>query len=274
MKMADVSNFSAIQRGALMDPQTATAMRTVFKPLLEEQTREIKEEIAAIKIDHDNHKKRTDSLEGKVARLEHENTTLKETLGSHQCFLESVDFDQRRHNLIITGITESSDELQNETGVVLSNDQDKLDYILGVIGQTDIELNKIQRLGEHSTTPRPWPRPLKVVLKNEADRKKILQTAKHLKTANEQLAKVYIKRDTHPGIRKEMNRLCDIEKKEKGKAENQGRNIRYDYKQRCVMVDNVVIDTYRPSFFRKPGEQFQYYLLTFTAQHQKLNNRL
>jgi len=48
-----------------------------------------------------------------------------------------------------------------------------------------------------------------------------------------------------------MNRLREVEKKEKGKAENQGCNIRYDPKQWCVMVDDVIIDTYRPSFFKE-----------------------
>jgi hypothetical protein len=253
MTMADISNFGAILRGALQDPQTATAMRTVFKPLLEEQTREIKEEIASIKKDHDIHKKRTDSLEVKVSRLEQENNTLKEALGSQQRFLESVDFDRRRHNLIITGLSETSDLLHTESGVALSTDQDKIEHILGVIGQADIEVNKIQRLGDQSTNHRSWPRPIKVVLTNDTDRKKILQAAKHLKTTNDQLAKVYLKRDTHPGIRKEMNRLRDVEKKEKAKAENQGRNVRYDPKQRCVMVDDVVIDTYQPSFFKETG---------------------
>ena len=162
--------------------------------------------------------------------------------------MESVDFDRRRHNLIVTGLSETRDLLHTESGVSLSTDQDKIVHILGVIGKADIEINKIQRLGDQSTN-RSWPRPIQIVLKNDTDRKEILQAAKLLKTANDQLAKVYLKRDTHPGVRKEMNRLREVEKKEKAKAENQGRNIRYDPKQRSVMVDDVVIDSYQPSFF-------------------------
>ena len=48
-----------------------------------------------------------------------------------------------------------------------------------------------------------------------------------------------------------MKRLRDTEKHEKGKPENAGRSIIYDWKRRVVTVDGVVVDTYRPSFFLK-----------------------
>lgn len=70
-----------------------------------------------------------------------------------------------------------------------------------------------------------------------------------MKTAGEPLSKVYLKKDTHPGIRREMKRLRDVEKREKEKPENQGRNVWYDWKERNVTVDNLIIDTYRPTFF-------------------------
>lgn len=49
MTMAEISKFSAILRNAFLDPETASAMRNVFKPLIDEQTREIKEEIQDMK---------------------------------------------------------------------------------------------------------------------------------------------------------------------------------------------------------------------------------
>jgi hypothetical protein len=60
---------------------------------------------------------------------------------------------------------------------------------------------------------------------------------------------VYIKKDTHPGIRREMKRLRDTEKREKEKPENQGRTVTYDWKACCVKVDGIIVDSYRPSFF-------------------------
>ena len=61
--------------------------------------------------------------------------------------------------------------------------------------------------------------------------------------------KIYIKKDTHPGVRREWKRLKDAEEEEKKKATNVGCNIRLDYKERVLYRDNVIIDRWQPHPF-------------------------
>ena len=58
-----------------------------------------------------------------------------------------------------------------------------------------------------------------------------------------------LKKDVHPLIRKELNRLREVEKREKEKPENQGLNVYYDGTRREVVVNGNVVDKFRPSFF-------------------------
>ena len=248
MTMSDLNNFSALLRNAFLDPETATAMRSVFKPLLDEQTQMIKEEIKEIKDNHTKLEHRTDNLEEKVTHLQEENTTLKNTLEQQQRFPESVNYDRRQHNLIITGLSEIN-ELKVRPDLSFSTDKDKVHHILALIGHPDTVVSSMQRLGEQRGDNSAWPRPLKLTLHAATDRKKILQSTNALKTAGAQLSKVYIKKDTHPGIRREMKRLRDTEKREREKPDNQGRTVTYDWKARCVKVDGIIVDSYRPSFF-------------------------
>ena len=111
------------------------------------------------------------------------------------------------------------------------------------------EIATLQRLGKVQPGPTPRPRPIKVELKYANERQNILRDTNKLKLAGEMMKKMYVKRDTHPGITRELKRLKDVEKREKEKPENQGKTVQYDWKQRCVMVDNVIVDKYQPTFF-------------------------
>ena len=77
----------------------------------------------------------------------------------------------------------------------------------------------------------------------------ILKESKKLKTANDQLKRVYLKKDIHPGINREINTLRFVEKQEKAKPENEGRVVIFDQKERCVKIDDIIIDTFHPNFF-------------------------
>jgi len=72
-----------------------------------------------------------------------------------------------------------------------------------------------------------------VTVEDPQQRDTILQQAKNLKNADGPMSKVYMKKDLHPAVRKEMNRLRKREKEEKEKAENVGVNISYDCKNGC-----------------------------------------
>ena len=90
---------------------------------------------------------------------------------------------------------------------------------------------------------------MKIVLEPGTDRTEILKSTKELKKANDQYSKIFIKKDLHPGISREIKRLKDVEKREKENPANIGRDVRYDWKERCVKVDDQIIDKYCPSFF-------------------------
>ena len=55
-------------------------------------------------------------------------------------------------------------------------------------------------------------------------------------------------------MRNEFKRLREVTKREKQKAENMGRNVFLNYKERKVYVDDVVIDSCKPYFFQDMGK--------------------
>ena len=79
-------------------------------------------------------------------------------------------------------------------------------------------------------------------------RSRILANAKNLKTAGEKFSRIYVKKDVHPGVRKEWQRLREAEAKEKERPENAGCDIRLDTRQRKLYHDGEVIDTWNPQF--------------------------
>lgn len=76
-----------------------------------------------------------------------------------------------------------------------------------------------------------------------------VQGASKLKDGQDHLKKIFIKKDQHPEIYREKNRLKPIECEEKAKPEKNGINVFYDWKTRCVYTDNQIIDFFSPSFF-------------------------
>ena len=56
---------------------------------------------------------------------------------------------------------------------------------------------------------------------------------------------MYVKKDVHPLVRKELNRLRDVTKREKERPENRGKQVRFDGKERKVYVGDVVVDSFQ-----------------------------
>ena len=105
---------------------------------------------------------------------------------------------------------------------------------------------EIKRLGQQNDGKK---RLVLVVLEDGNERNEILKKAKNLKSQSGSLARVYVKKDVHPAVRKEMARLRQREKEEKEKAENIGVNIRIDWRKRELLRDGNVIDKFLPYFF-------------------------
>ncbi len=84
-----------------------------------------------------------------------------------------------------------------------------------------------------------------ITLKNPGEKKGILEKAKNLK----EFQKVYIRKDVHPLVNHEFQRLKHVEKEEKENPENMGGNDHYDATSLIVYVDNKVIDMFKPTLF-------------------------
>jgi hypothetical protein len=259
-----VENFDKLFEVATTSPNYTEKMTSALTPMFEHlstkltanfmvlsntlstnMTETIKQELKYVKQELSDQKQKTTDLELRVNNLEKQNELLTTTLRSQQQYLETVDFDRRKQNLILTGIA----EVNTTQGNQINEDQDKVKEILTEIGHGATEIAALQRLGQNRG-PGGRPRPLKLTLKDSMKRVEILRDSRKLKEANEaSLHAIYINKDTHPGIQREERRLRQVVREEKNKPENIGKNIRNDRKEKCVKIDDLVIDKYQPSFF-------------------------
>ena len=181
------------------------------------------------------------------------------SLFQQQRFLESIDAEKRRKTVIITGLPEDEplDGGQDENGDVIKicSDKDKVQHIFTKIGQGSTGVSNVERLGQKQTaaTARDGRIPIravKVSLEEAVSQKLLVTNSKKLKDYLEPYNKIFVKKDMHPGVRREFNRLRLSEKTEKEKPENEGRTVEYDHTTRTVTVDGVVVDRFRSSFFK------------------------
>ena len=96
-------------------------------------------------------------------------------------------------------------------------------------------------------------RAVKVSLEEAVSQKMLVTNSKKLKDYSEPYNKIFVKKDMHPGVCREFNRLRQSEKTEKEKSENINRTVEYDHVTRTVTVDGVVVDRFRSSFSSKPS---------------------
>lgn len=202
------------------------------------------------------------AMKQQIHVLQESNKTLNSAVMQHQRFLESMDAERRRHNLIVTGLPEddtlsSADPADPEGEPIIANtDEEKVSAVLTFIGHADVSVTSCERLGKHEIDPipgdnhRPRIRALKITVSKPLDTKAVLSDAKKLKGAKGVLGGIFIKKDIHPGVRREFKRLYDAEKAERAKPENQGRSVEYDKTQRTLSVDGIIVDQFQPSFFQ------------------------
>lgn len=183
-----------------------------------------------------------------VATQQQEVTRLSENLDDaykvihqQQLFLESMDNKDRRHSLIVTGVSEDVDELGDSDAEKISNILDEAGC-----GEEDRSRWIMKRLGQRNDRNK---RPIHITVNDQNQRDSILRKAKNLENATQPASTVCIKKDVHPGVRKETARLRRREREEKEKAGNVGLNITYDWKSRVLMREGVIIDRFMPHFF-------------------------
>ena len=201
------------------------------------QLQEIKEEIKGLR----PLREEVDQLKEENRQIREELRQVFEILHQQQLFTESVERRDRQKHLIVTGLSEDADDLGD-------SDQAKLGSVLRAAGcNVDVSGCDLQRLGQPDPARRR--RPIKVTLQSARDRDSIVTCGKSLKGKGDSFKKVFLKKDTHPVVRKETNRLKNREFEESKDAANEGAEIRYDWQNRVLFRDGVIIDRFVPRFF-------------------------
>ena len=219
--------------------------------VVKEDIKDVKDEAANMKADIDDLKQRMSDAENAVDQIkalkdlqqemDKKLDFLSKTVTYHQGMLESTDAKFRATHVIIYGVPE--DETFGET------DKDRVENIIGktnALPGVSLGNLKIKRLGDQPLQL-PRTRALHVTFDNHDQQRKVLENSKNLKDVTG-YKKIYIKKDKHPTVRFEQNRLRKREKEEKEKPENALCKITYDYKERVLKKDGVIIDRFCPSF--------------------------
>lgn len=125
-----------------------------------------------------------------------------------QLFLEVLDNKDRKLNLIVTGVSESADELG-------STDEEKIGKVMEATGcdvATDRRGWVARLLGKPNERNM---RPIHITVNDQHQRDSVVRAGKNLKNANQTLARVYVKKDVHPAVRRENARLKKREREER-----------------------------------------------------------
>ena len=174
--------------------------------------------------------------------------TIKATVAAQQKTLEDLQQEKRAKNVVITGVTEPTNGTLFE---MRKKDEATVESIFAAVecpGVTACRVTRIGRRLDGNSTPRndaapessPPPRPLLVTFNSAADARAVTSSGHKLKQ-NNVFEKVYLKKDEHPLIRKEWNRLRIFARKEKAAPINIGCTIKVDYKKKAVTRDGVTI---------------------------------
>ena len=158
-------------------------------------------------------------------------------IGEQQRFLEMLDSRERAKNIVLIGVHEIESVLDEDT------DECKVESIMAKCGVDHGNQDKysLKRIGK------PGGRGIRPILMtfNDADlRKTLLENRFNLKS--EPTSRIFVKKDTHPLVRREWKRLYDAKKAAKEYPGNLGKNVKImDGK---LYVNHHVIDE-----FHKPG---------------------
>lgn len=178
----------------------------------------------------------------KMEQLQTENTELRKVVSVHQHFLESLDHENRACSMIITGVPEAEDlTINNQTA---TTDEQKCDLILEKLDQY-VTKRSIDRLGKREADRN---RPIKLVLATREQRDEVVKSSRKLKditNPNNVTNNIFIKKDQHPLIRKEWQRLYDVLKQERARPDNEGKDIQIDRQTRTIKVNGIVIDKFQ-----------------------------
>ena len=236
----NVRALSQAQINKLTNAQLKEALGTVLDAytnevpsngILLQEIRALKKEVEQIK-----------TIQNEVSVLSSKLDQAFTIINQQQMFMESIDARERRRKIVIVGVPEGVDRLGD-------SDQTKIKTILNEAGYTesfDVSNWEIRRLGKEDNRKK---RPILIVVEDQMKRNAIVEKTRNLKEKEAPLSSIYIKKDVHPAVRKELARLRKRERDERERPENQGVNIQYDNQRRVLLRDGEVIDRYTPSYF-------------------------
>ena len=229
----------------LTSPQSTTANRD---DLLLSEMRAIRKgqgdivsSLNGLKAGYDQLRKDKDKIEADVIGLKETVESQGKIIEKQQIYLEQLDAKERGKNIIVTGIPED----ENWKGK--DSDEGKLTVIFQQMGiDDDTENMTWKRIGKKAEDK---CRPILVIVTSMQKRNHIVSQAPKLKEDG-QTQSIRVKKDKSPAARAEWKRLFDVEALEKAKPENAGRKIEVDKKNRTVLCDEIVIDSWKPSAFQ------------------------
>ena len=208
----------------------------------------IKKELAQTVKAHDN---RLKLLETDNAKKQERIDNLESTVVEMQKFINRIDHDERKANIIITGLSEDAIEAPPDVhGAIatLHNDTNKVKVLIKSIAGNenfDVENWQISRIGQ---VRQGSTRAMKVVTTSAEEREKVLPLSSKLKSLPEPWSKVYVKKDLHPVYSKENRRI----RKKRFDLQTQFTNNNEQREVKIVngqlQVDGVTVD--RNLFFR------------------------
>ena len=155
------------------------------------------------------HNNRLKLLEADVQQKQERIDGLESTVIEMQKFINTIDHEERRTNIIVTGLSESTIQApdEDESGTALDNDNEKMKVIIDAIKgneRFDVDTWTISRIGRARDGSN---RAIKIVTTSPDERDKVLSLASKLKTQPETWSKVYLKKDLHPVYAKENQRM-------------------------------------------------------------------
>lgn len=210
-------------------------------------------------LEAENEKRKNENLflSNENAELRKEILILKNISLDHQSFLEKLDGDKRAMKLIITGVDDRT-PLNDK-----HSDIEKCIHIFDKIGvkvkDEDMTMMRLIKKDKSSTMSHGSgsasgtslygsgipPAPILVTFKNSELRKRILKDSKVLKEKGVEYSKIFIKKDTHPIVRKEWGRLYSVLDEEKKKPANIDAKIEFDQKNRIITRNGIKIDSWQ-----------------------------
>ena len=164
-----------------------------------------------------------------------------EIIAKQQIFLERQDQKERECNLVILGVPEEHETLEGAT-----TDTEKLSKVWEAAG-ISCHVKSARRIGTLDNSKR---RPILAEVNSKTDRDSALSKGKDLKTHSSEIYhKIYVKKDQHPSVRNEWKRLHTVFKTEKERPCNQGSSILFNFRERKVYKDGIIIDQWNMQNF-------------------------